>query len=183
MNPASSNLLSSCLMVSCLSDVYLLSFCLIGLNDGSILNLSSITSLGILGISDIYHAKTSRLSRRKVMIVNSYLGSRLSLIWSFLSGLLGSTATPLSSVLVVSFSLLSTFRSAGDGFDLYAICVPFDAGGSRGELPMGGLDPDALLGVPPPSILAALATCSCVALSPKRPAYDNDVFSQASVSH
>jgi hypothetical protein len=40
------------------------------------------------------------------------------------------------------------------------ICVPFDAGGSHGELPMGGLDPEASLGVPPPLVLAALAACS-----------------------
>jgi hypothetical protein len=36
--------------------------------------LCSITSLGIPGISNICHAKTSRFSQRKVMNVTSYLG-------------------------------------------------------------------------------------------------------------
>jgi hypothetical protein len=40
-------------MVLSLSEVYLLSFCLIGLYDGSIPNLCSITSLRILSMSDI----------------------------------------------------------------------------------------------------------------------------------
>jgi hypothetical protein len=56
-------------------DVYLLSFYLIGLNNGSIPNLCSITSLGIPSISDIFHVTTSRFSQRKVMRVSSYLGS------------------------------------------------------------------------------------------------------------
>jgi hypothetical protein len=72
-------------------------------------NLCSIISLWIPNISDIFHAKTSILSQRKVMSVNSYLESRLSLIQSFLSGLLGSTATSLSSVVMVPFRLLFTF--------------------------------------------------------------------------
>jgi hypothetical protein len=109
MNPASSNLLTSYRMVSRLSAVYLLSFCLINLYDGLMSNLCSITSLGIPSISDIFHAKTSRLSQRKVMSVNSYLGSRLSLIRSFLSGLIRSTTTPLSSMPMVPFSLLFAF--------------------------------------------------------------------------
>jgi hypothetical protein len=96
-------------MVSHLSVVYLLSFYLIRLNDGSMPNLCSITSVGISGISDIFHAKTSRLSWRKVMRVNSYLGSRFELIRSFLSGLLGSTKISLSSISTVPFSLLSAF--------------------------------------------------------------------------
>jgi hypothetical protein len=98
MNTTSSNLLTSCWMASHLSGVYLLSFCLIGLYDRSTPNFCSITSLEISGISDIFHAKTLKLSRRKVISVNSYLGSRLSLIRSFLSGFLGSTSTCLSSV-------------------------------------------------------------------------------------
>jgi hypothetical protein len=44
-------------MVSCLSGMYLLSFCLIGLNAGPISNLCSITS----------HVKTSIFFWRKVM--------------------------------------------------------------------------------------------------------------------
>jgi hypothetical protein len=55
--------------------------------------------LQILSISDIFHLKTSRVSQRKVMSMNSYLGSRLSLIQSFLSGLLASTTTSFSSIL------------------------------------------------------------------------------------
>jgi hypothetical protein len=38
--------------------------------------------------------------------------------------------------------------------------VPFDAGGIRGELPVGGLDADILLGVLPPLILATLVAYS-----------------------
>jgi hypothetical protein len=52
MNPTSSSLLTSNRMVSFLSGVYLLYFCLIGLNAESILNLCSIISLGILGLPD-----------------------------------------------------------------------------------------------------------------------------------
>jgi hypothetical protein len=74
----------SCRMVSCLSGVYLLSFCFTGLYNGC-----SITSLGIPDISNISHAKTSRLSRRKVMSATSYLASRHVLIRSFLFRLLG----------------------------------------------------------------------------------------------
>jgi hypothetical protein len=87
----------------------LLSFCLFSLNDGSIPNLCLITSLVILGISSIFHEKTSRSSQRKVMSTNSYLGSSFELIRSFLFGLLGSTRTSLSSVSMVPFSLLSAF--------------------------------------------------------------------------
>jgi hypothetical protein len=61
-------------------DVYLLSFYLISLYDGPMSNLCSITSLGIPGISDIYHVKTSRFSQRKEMTTSSYLGSRPVLI-------------------------------------------------------------------------------------------------------
>jgi hypothetical protein len=52
-------------MASRLSGVYLLFFWLIGLNAGSISNLCSITSLGIPGIFDICHAKTSRFFSEK----------------------------------------------------------------------------------------------------------------------
>jgi hypothetical protein len=86
MNPASSNLFTSCRMVSRLSGVYLLSFSLTGLYDGSMPNLCSITFLGIPGIYDIWHAKTLRLSWRKMMSVSFYLGSRSVLIQSVLSG-------------------------------------------------------------------------------------------------
>jgi hypothetical protein len=51
MNHALSNLLISYQMVSCLFGVYLLSFYLTGLYNGSMPGLCSITSLGISGIS------------------------------------------------------------------------------------------------------------------------------------
>jgi hypothetical protein len=38
--------------------------------------------------------------------------------------------------------------------------VPFDTGGIRGELSIGGFDVDILMGVLPPFVLAALAACS-----------------------
>jgi hypothetical protein len=38
--------------------------------------------------------------------------------------------------------------------------VPFNAGGIRGELPIGGLDADILLGVLSPFILATLVAYS-----------------------
>jgi hypothetical protein len=94
------------------------------------------------------------------MSANSYLGLRLSLIRSFLSRLLGSTTTSLSSVPTAPFSLLSAFLSTGDEVEHDAICEPFDTRGSHGELSMRGLDPDALLGVPPPLVLATLAAYS-----------------------
>jgi hypothetical protein len=52
-------------MVSCLYGVYLLSFCLISLNDRSIPNLCSITSLGTPGISDIFHVKNIEIFLEK----------------------------------------------------------------------------------------------------------------------
>jgi hypothetical protein len=96
MNLASSNLLTSTRMVSCLSSVYILSFCLIGLNVGSMSNSCSITSLGIPGISDICYVKTSRFSLRKVMIASSYLTSSSVLRRSFFLMSSGSTTTSLS---------------------------------------------------------------------------------------
>jgi hypothetical protein len=56
----------------------------------------------------------------------------------------------------------------GDEVEHNAILVPFGTGGTRGELLMGVLDPDALLGVPPPLALAALVAYSCAGFSPKR---------------
>jgi hypothetical protein len=93
MNPPSSNLLTSYQMVSRLCDVYLLSFCLTGLYDESISNLCSITSLGILGISNICHIKISRFSQRKVISMSSYLESRHVLTRNFFSGSLTSART------------------------------------------------------------------------------------------
>jgi hypothetical protein len=58
---------------SSLSGVYFLSFCLTDLYNWSMSNLCSITSLRISDIYDIYHAKTSRFSLRKVMRMSSYL--------------------------------------------------------------------------------------------------------------
>jgi hypothetical protein len=106
MNPTSSNLLTSCRMDLRLSRVYLLSFYLICLNDGSIPNLCSTTSLGILDISIIFHAKTSRFSQRKLMSVSSYLGLSFGSILSFFSGSAGLARISLlspSSVVPSSF--------------------------------------------------------------------------------
>jgi hypothetical protein len=54
VNPASISLLISYRMASHMSGVYLLSFCFISLNNVSIPNLCSITSLGIPDISNIF---------------------------------------------------------------------------------------------------------------------------------
>jgi hypothetical protein len=48
----------------------------------------------------------------------------------------------------------------GTGVEVDATLVPFDASGSRGVLLVGGFSVDALLGVLPPLVLAALAACS-----------------------
>jgi hypothetical protein len=74
-----------------LSGVYVLSFCFTSLIIGLIPNLCSITSIEILGISDVFQAKTSILSQRKVTSSSSYLSSSLLLIVSCLPGSLGST--------------------------------------------------------------------------------------------
>jgi hypothetical protein len=119
MNPTSCNLLTSCHMTLCLSGVYLLSFFLIGLNNESILNLCSITSLGILGISDIFHVKTSRFSQRKVTSVSSYLGLSFELILSFLFASLRLARTSLlSSSIVVPFSCCLPFDRQATGWRL-----------------------------------------------------------------
>jgi hypothetical protein len=111
MNLASSNLLTSYLMVSHLSGVYLLSFCLIGLYAGSKSNLCSITSLGIPDISDIWHAKTSIFFWRKVTSASSYLASKFALTWSFLSKSLGSGRTSLSMTsFFLSWRLISSLK-------------------------------------------------------------------------
>jgi hypothetical protein len=75
---------------------------LIGSNVGSIPNLCSITSLGIPGISDIFHVKISIFPQRKVMNVSSYLGLSFVLILSLLSRSLGSARISIlfSSIVV-----------------------------------------------------------------------------------
>jgi hypothetical protein len=153
MNPASSNILTSCRMVLRLSGVYLLSFCLISLYDGSMPNLFSIIPLGISGISDICHVKASRFSQRKVMSVSSYLASRPILIQSFLSGLLGSTGTSLSSV---SF-FLSACYLVGCWLDVEAPYAPFLVDGGRGEPMTCGLGTDDLNEVLLSCVFATLA--------------------------
>jgi hypothetical protein len=61
--------------------------------------------------------------------------------------------------------------------------VPFCAAGAQGILLVIGLDTDDLLGVLPPSVLAALVACFCAALSLKHPACNNEAFLHDSVSH
>jgi hypothetical protein len=57
--------------------VYLLSFYLISLNDGSIPNLCSITSLGTSGISDIFHVKNIEIFLEKSEEHNFLFGVEL----------------------------------------------------------------------------------------------------------
>jgi hypothetical protein len=133
-------------MALCLSRVHLLSLCLISLIDGSIPNLCSITTLGILSISNIFHAKTSRFSQRKVTNVRSYLGSSFELILNFLSESLGSAGISLlSTSSTVPFFFLSTFRSVGSWVEAKATMTLFYAVVSmdtRGVLLVSGLDTD-----------------------------------------
>jgi hypothetical protein len=157
MNPPSNNLLTSCWMVSRLSGMYLLSFCLIVLYDGLKPNLCSITSLGISGISDICHTKTSRFSQRKAMSMTSYLASTRVLIRSFLSGLLGSTKTSLSSA---SFFFPSTDLSVGCWMDAEVPYAPFLADRGRGEAIISGLGTGDFNDVLPPCIFPILVAYS-----------------------
>jgi hypothetical protein len=130
--------------------VYLLSFYLIDLNDGSIPNLCSITSLGIPDISDIFHAKTLRLSQRKVMSVSSYLGLSFELILNFLSESLGSTRTSLLSYsstipvfLLSTFLLVSGLVEAEPMWMPFCTVIPADA---HGVMLVGVLDANVLQG-------------------------------------
>jgi hypothetical protein len=52
--------------------------CHFGVALGSTLSECSINSLGTPGMSAGFHAKMSRLARRKLMSASSYLGSRLA---------------------------------------------------------------------------------------------------------
>jgi hypothetical protein len=141
-------------MASHLSGVYLLSFCLIGLNDGSIPNLCLITSLGILGISDIFHAKTSRLSQRKVTSLSSYLGLGCEPILSFLSRSSGLARTSLLfSSSVIHFFLSFTFGSMGDWAEVEVVLTIFCPGVAtsvHGVLLSKGLTAAVLRGALPP---------------------------------
>jgi hypothetical protein len=137
-------------MASHLTRVYLLSFYLIDLNDGSIPNLCSITSLGIPNISDIFHAKALRLSQRKVMSVSSYLGSSFELILNFLSESLGSTRTSLLSYsstipvfLLSTFLLVSGLVEAEPMWMPFCTVIPADA---HGVMLVGVLDANVLQG-------------------------------------
>jgi hypothetical protein len=179
MNPTASNFLTSCRMVSCLYGMYRLSFYFIGLYDGSMPKLCSITSLEIPGISDICHRKTSWFSQRKVMSVSSYLASRPVLMQSFLSGLLGSVGT---SLFTSPFFLSSTNWSAGGWFDPKATCVLFLTEGGHGVPVVCGFSTGDLNKVPPPHVFATFATCHCATFSPNHSACVNVAFSHARAS-
>jgi hypothetical protein len=166
-------------MVSCLSCVYLLSSCLIGLNAGSMPNLCSTTSLGIPGISDIYHVKASRFSQRKVMSMSSYLVSRSVLRRSFLSVSSRSTGTSLS---MAPFFLLPTNWSVVGWFEVEPTNALFFSAGSQGVPLVGGLGAAVLTRVLPSCVLATLAVNSCASFSPKHPACVSATFSHVSAS-
>jgi hypothetical protein len=159
MNPASSNLLTFCQMVSCLPSVYLLSFCLIGLYDGSMPNLCSIISLGIQTylISPMQrHQDCLRESEEREFLfgVEVVIDPEL-LIW----------------VVGVQCNLLVFCPQGSLQFSVYLLIdgrwsrcrcnsSAFDVRRIRGELPIGGLGFDILLGILPPFILTAMAACS-----------------------
>jgi hypothetical protein len=167
-------------MVSRLSGVYLLSFCLIDLYDGLMPNLCSITSLGIPGISDICHAKTSRFSWRKVMRASSYLASRHVLTWSLLFRLLGLAGTGPSLSSASFFT--STGWSVGCWLDVEAPYAPILADGGRGEPIIDGLGVGDLNDVLLSCVFTILAAWSWATFSPNHPACVNVVFSHAKVS-
>jgi hypothetical protein len=62
-------------MVSCRSSAKRRRCCHLGVALGSTLSECSISLLGTPGMSAGFHAKMSRLARRKLMSVSSYLGS------------------------------------------------------------------------------------------------------------
>jgi hypothetical protein len=137
-------------------------------------NLCSITSLGISGISDICHLKRSRFSWRKVMSASSYLASSSMLIRSFLSGLLGSTGTFLSSA---SFFFMFIDSSTGCWLDAEAPYAPFLANGGRGEPIADGLGAGNMNDVLPPCIFAILVAYSWATFLLNHPTCINVAFS------
>jgi hypothetical protein len=76
MKPAASSLVSSFLMASRLSSAKRRRCCHFGVALGSMLSECSIRFLGTPGMSAGFHAKMSRLARRKLMSMSSYFGSR-----------------------------------------------------------------------------------------------------------
>jgi hypothetical protein len=76
MKPAASSLASSFFMASHRSSAKRRRCCCFGVALGSTLSECSIRFLGIPGMSAGFHAKMSRLARRKLMSASSYLRSR-----------------------------------------------------------------------------------------------------------
>jgi hypothetical protein len=76
MKPAVSNLASSFLMASRQSSVKRRRCCRFRVALGLMLSECSIISLATPGMSAGFHAKMSRLARRKLMSASSYFGSR-----------------------------------------------------------------------------------------------------------
>jgi hypothetical protein len=76
MKRAASSLASSFLMASRLSLAKRWRCCHFGVALGSTLSECSIRFLGTPGMSAGFHAKMSRLARRKLMSASSYFGSR-----------------------------------------------------------------------------------------------------------
>jgi hypothetical protein len=84
MKPASSSFRTSFLMKSCCSTDCLRGFWLTGLASGLIFRQCSITSLGIPGISDGFHANTSAFAWRKATSASSYFSSKppaMRVVW------------------------------------------------------------------------------------------------------
>src|SRR4051812_25854485 len=89
MNPAASNLATSCPIAFCLSEEKRRKDSLTGLALGSTLNLCSANSLGTLGMSEGFHTKISQFSRRRLTRLISYLGSKPDAIFVNLFSSLG----------------------------------------------------------------------------------------------
>ena len=97
MNPAARSLAISSPMALCLSSSKRRRHCLAGFEPKTRCSVCSVTSLGMPGMSEGFHVKTSRLARRKSASSLSYLDGSLVPIHTFLVGLLGSISTTLVS--------------------------------------------------------------------------------------
>jgi hypothetical protein len=98
MNPAAISLWTSSPMALCFSSSKRHRCCLTGQAPAQMSSECSVTSLGMPGMSEGLHAKTSAFARRKSTSTASYLGSSSEPILTFLpASSLGSRETDLTA--------------------------------------------------------------------------------------